>query len=85
MKVEMICMTNETKLLLRSIRLLHTNWIYHNHLGFIGVVNSLRGYKFTIYSPQEVAEILVRQIDGDPNPSEYMKDLRGNLELIICG
>jgi hypothetical protein len=78
-------MTKEIKLLLRSIRLLRTNWIYHNHLGFIGIVNSLRGYKLTIYTPQEVAEILVRQIDGDPNPSEYIKVLRGNLELIICG
>jgi len=78
-------MTNETKLLLRSIRLLKTNWIYHNHLGFIGITNSLYGYKLTVYSPQEVAEILIRQIDCDPNPSEYIKVLRGNLIKIIEG
>ena len=78
-------MINETKLLLRSIRLLKTNWIYHNHLGFIGIVNSLRGYKLTVYTHQEVAEILIRQIDCDPNPSEYIKVLRGNLAKIIEG
>ena len=78
-------MINETKLLLRSIRLLKTNWIYHNHLGFIGITNSLRGYKLTVYSHQEVAEILIRQIDCDPNPSEYIKVLRGNLTKIIEG
>ena len=78
-------MTKETKLLLRSIRLLKTNWIYHNHLGFIGIVNSLRGYKLTVYTHQEVAEILIRQIDCDPNPSEYIKVLRWNLVKIIEG
>ncbi len=78
-------MTNQTKLLIKAIRLLKTNWIYHNHLGFIGIVNSLRGYKLTIYSPQEVAEILIRQIDCDPNPNEYMRVLRGNLTKIIEG
>ena len=78
-------MTKETKLLLRSIRLLKTNWIYHNHLGFIGIVNSLRGYKLTVYTHQEVAEILIRQIDCEPNPSEYIKVLRGNLVKIIEG
>ena len=78
-------MTNETKLLLRSIRLLKTNWIYHNHLGFIGITNSLYGYKLTVYSPQEVAEILIRQIDCDSNPSEYIKVLRGSLIKIIKG
>ena len=78
-------MTNQTKLLLKAIRLLKTNWIYHNHLGFIGIVNSLRGYKLTVYSPQEVAEILIRQIDCEPNPSEYIKVLRGNLVIISCG
>lgn len=78
-------MTNQTKLLLKAIRLLKTNWIYHNNLGFIGVVNSLRGYKLTVYTHQEVAEILIRQIDCDPNPSEYMRVLRGNLIKIIEG
>jgi hypothetical protein len=76
---------NQTKLLLKAIRLLRTNWIYHNHLGFIGVVNSLRGHKLTVYSPQEVAEILIRQIDYEPNPSEYMKVLSENLIKIIEG
>ena len=76
---------NQTKLLLKAIRLLKTNWIYHNHLGFIGIASSLRGYKLTVYSPQEVAEILIRQIDCDPNPSEYMRVLRGNLTKIIEG
>ena len=78
-------MTKETNLLLKAIRLLKINWIYHNHLGFIGITNSLYGYKLTVYSPQEVAEILIRQIDCDPNPSEYMKVLRGNLIKIIEG
>lgn len=78
-------MTKETKLLLRSIRLLKTNWIYYNHLGFIGIVNSLYERKLTVYSHQEVAEILIRQIDCDSNPSEYMKVLRGNLTKIIKG
>ena len=78
-------MTKEAKLLLRSIRLLRTNWIYHNHLGFVGITNSLYGYKLTAYSPQEVAGILIRQIDCDSNPSEYMKVLRGNLVIISCG
>ena len=78
-------MTNQTKLLLKTIRLLKTNWIYHNHLGFVGVVSSLRGYKLTVYSHQEVAEILIRQIDCDPNPNEYIKVLRGNLTKIIEG
>ena len=78
-------MTKETKLLLRSIRLLKTNWIYYNHLGFIGIVSSLRGYKLTVYSPQEVAGILIRQIDSNTNPSDYMKVLRGNLVKIIEG
>ena len=78
-------MTKETKLLLRSIRLLKTNWIYHNHLGFIGIVNSLRGYKLTVYTHQEVAEILIRQIDCEPNPSEYIEVLRRNLVKIIEG
>ena len=76
---------NQTKLLLKSIRLLKTNWIYHNHLGFIGIVSSLRGYKLTVYTHQEVAEILIRQIDCNPNPSEYIKVLRGNLVKIIEG
>ncbi len=38
-----------------------------------------------IRSPQEVAEILIRQIDCDPNPNEYMRVLRGNLTKIIEG
>ena len=76
---------NQTKLLLKAIRLLKTNWIYHNHLGFIGTVTSLYERKLTVYSPQEVAEILIRQIDCDPNPSEYIKVLRGNLIKIIKG
>lgn len=78
-------MTNETKLLLRSIRLLKTNWIYHNHLGFIGITNSLYGYKLTVYTPQEVTGILIRQIDCNPNQSEYMRVLRWNLIKIIEG
>jgi hypothetical protein len=78
-------MTKETKLLLKSIRLLRTNWIYHNHLGFIGITNSLYSYNLTVYSYQEVVEILILQIDCNTNPSEYIKVLRGNLIKIKEG